>query len=103
MGNDRTLESQHVPTIFLNTTDPNGIRTFVGCSCGVMPRRMPQSGNARPLSYMAHARKVGLQVRNISHAVYGPGYPAAGMTWNEWYAAHPGEDPFGERPATPTA
>lgn len=77
------LAAAHVPTSYLNTTG-SGIRTYVGCSCGEGPKKMPQGGRTRANWYLAHARKLGLAVDNIAHAVVAPGYASEGLTWEQW-------------------
>jgi hypothetical protein len=58
----------------------------VACSCGEKPKQGVARMSMMHVWYMRHARKHGIEVDNVSHAVYGPGMAGAGMTWNEWYA-----------------
>lgn len=88
---------QHAPVSFLNTTG-SGIATVVGCSCGVKPRRASQTASSRQNSHMAHRRKLGLPRADYSATVYGPEYPAAGLTSEQWRAVSPDADPYGRPP-----
>lgn len=97
-GGPRTQKGgDHAPVIVLN---PGGVRTATGCTCGARPKTPPQSSRSMSTAYMAHIRALGLpRIHNFSHSVYayGEGYPAEGLTWNEWRALHPNKDPFGQR------
>ncbi len=83
----------HHPLTNLNTTG-QGIRSYFSCSCGWKPKRMPESGRMSHVPFMRHAAGFGIRRDNFADARYADGYPAAGMTWNEWYAANPDRDPF---------
>jgi hypothetical protein len=87
----------HMPVAFLNRTG-EGMRTLNGCSCGWKAKKASPRMSTMFNAHMAHLRSVGAPPRDdYSIEVYGEG-PAKGLTWNQWYASHPGEDPFGERP-----
>ncbi len=94
------LTEQHRPVVRLNP-DPKrlgGVKSFIGCSCGKNPKRMPQGASVMANAYMAHVRALGLSITNVSHAVYDEGYAAAGLTWNQWYDMKTGCDPFTGQP-----
>lgn len=101
MGN--TLAAvEHLPVAILSP-DGEGVRSTVGCSCGDRPTRGAASMNTMHSWMNAHTRKHGAPRPDYSQTRYAPEYPAAGMTWNEWNATHPGADPFGIRASTITA
>lgn len=88
-------ESTHAPIIILSP-DGTGIRSTTACLCGEGPKRGAASSRSMFAWHQAHVRKLGLPRADYSAAVHGADYPAAGMTWGEWYAAHGDADPFGE-------
>lgn len=92
--------TEHRPTDILSP-DGTGIRTVVACSCGWEPKKGAASSTSRGTAYKAHCRKMGVQWVHLSESTYatGKGYPAEGMTWNQWYAEHKDDDadPFGVR------
>lgn len=88
----------HWPVSELNTSG-SGIRSYIRCSCGHMPGKMPESGRAMDSSYRSHTRRLRLSnaALLLPYTVYGQGYPAAGLTWNQWHEVNPALDPFGVR------
>ena len=87
----------HMPVSYLNTTGA-GIRTFIGCTCGDNPGTMPKAGTSLHVWHGRHRRTLGLPpLPSYAVTVYGPQYPAAGQTFEQWRTAHPGRDPFGQR------
>lgn len=90
--------ADHLPVSFLNPTRGRGIATMIGCSCGWKPKQASSRGSTRCNGHMAHRRTKGLpRLEDYSGTVYGPGYPAAGLTDAEWHAMSDA-DPYG-RPA----
>lgn len=85
--------NDHRPISKLNTTGV-GIRSYFACSCGHEPRTMPTRGSTMHVSYLKHVRSLGIGRNDVADAIYAEGYAAAGMTWDQWYAAHPSLDPF---------
>lgn len=86
-GPETRKGGKHAPTLFHN---PGGTFTAMGCMCGWRPTKPPQTPNGADASYRAHIRREGLPtIRNFHHAVYayGEGYPAEGLTWDEWNKA----------------
>jgi hypothetical protein len=93
-----TKAAAHHPVHILSP-DGTGIRSTTGCACGEGPKRGAANRNAMYTWYRAHARKVGVAPDEgaITYAI-GRGYAAEGMTWDEWYAANPGVDPYSGTP-----
>jgi len=85
----------HAPISMLNRTG-SGIRTIIICSCGWTPSKAPERGSTMHNAHDAHRRAHGLRKDTCPADVYGEG-PAKGLTWDQWYAANPGLDPFGVR------
>lgn len=72
-----------------------GVFSYYVCSCGLGPAQVPLRIAYRDLWYRAHRDSLGLtHVHGLSEAVYGPGYPGAGMTWQQWRKLAPGVNPF---------
>jgi hypothetical protein len=61
------------------------------CSCEWMPGKAPESSRTKHNSHMAHRRSKGLPRADYSAEVLGEG-PWMGLTWDEWYDAHGGQD-----------
>jgi hypothetical protein len=81
---------EHAPLSILNRTG-RGIRTMTVCSCEWMPAKAPESSRTRANAHMAHRRSKGLPRADYSAEVFGEG-PWMGLTWDEWYDAHGGQD-----------
>jgi hypothetical protein len=87
--------ADHAPLSVLNHSGI-GIRTIVVCSCGWRPAKPPEGGmRTRYNGHMAHRRSKGMPRADYQATVFGEG-PWAGMTWDDWYAAHGSEgvDPY---------
>jgi hypothetical protein len=84
----------HAPLSVLNPHS-EGIRTMTVCSCEWMPKTPPMRGSTKANAHMAHRRSLGLPRANYAREVFGQG-PWMGLTWDEWYAHHGGQniDPF---------
>ena len=100
-GGKRTQKGgDHAPVLIRRPVSAEGLGMAHGCMCGHRPRTWPTSSRSMQSSYTAHIRTLGLpRIWNVSHAVYafGEGYPAEGLTFNEWYAINPNDDGFGPR------
>ena len=86
----------HDAVSFLNRSG-QGIRTYVACTCGWSPKKMPTAGSTMHVAYMAHLRAVGMPRPQFLATVYGEG-PAIGLTFDQWYQQFPNCDPYGARP-----
>jgi hypothetical protein len=82
--------SEHAPLAILNRTG-HGVRTIIVCSCEWQPKRASERGSTSCNAHMAHRRSLRLPRADYSAAVFGEG-PWMGLTWNEWYAEHGGQD-----------
>ena len=82
--------SDHAPLSVLNRTG-QGIRTMIVCSCEWMPAKAPVASSTMNNSHMAHRRKHGMPRADYSATVFGEG-PWMGLTWDEWYGQHGGQD-----------
>jgi hypothetical protein len=82
----------HEPIINRNTRGA-GIATYISCTCGWEPKNMPQRMSTRTNAHQSHLRQRGAAPVDYSQARYATGLPAAGMTWDQWYAANPTASP----------
>jgi hypothetical protein len=89
---NRQSTVMHLPIINRNTTGA-GIGTYLSCTCGWEPKAMPQRMSTRTNAHQAHLRAVGAAPVDYSQATYATGLPAAGMTWEQWYAVNPDASP----------
>ncbi len=92
---DITPAAAHRPVMDRNRTG-HGIATVIGCSCGASPKKGAARGSMQHVWYGRHAKANGVNEADMAPMTYavGHGYPAEGMTWDEWYAANPGLNPF---------
>lgn len=90
-----TAADTHRPVMALNHTG-HGIGTVIGCSCGEMPAKGSLRGSTQHVWFLRHARKHGVADDAWAPMTYatGRGYPAEGMTWDDWCASHRGMSPF---------
>jgi hypothetical protein len=93
------MTQQHAAVSYLNTSGTGG-RTVIGCSCSWKPKKGAARMSMMHVSHMAHRRQLGLPRFDYSQTTYPAGTLAEGMTWDQFYAAHPGRDPF--EPTSPT-
>lgn len=81
----------HLPISILNRRG-RGLRTMTVCSCEWQPRNPPERSSTACNAHMAHRRAKGLpRLDNYAGEVFGEG-PWMGLTWNDWYAVHGGND-----------
>lgn len=88
---------EHLPLGILSP-DGEGVRSTARCSCGDGPTKGAAGGREMFAWMNEHIRTVGAPPPDYSQMKYAPGYAAAGMAWNQWYATSPNGDPFA--PAT---
>jgi hypothetical protein len=92
-GEYRGKASDHQPVIWFNRSG-QGVRMLEGCTCGWKAKKGSLRGSTVWNMHMAHLRSVGAPPRHdYSDARYAEG-AAKGLIWAEWYALHPGGDPF---------
>jgi hypothetical protein len=96
---EREKTTEHQPIIMLSP-DGTGIRSLFGCSCGEGPKTGVETGSEMADWYFEHAAALGVLIETVdlSAAVHGPGYPATGLTWQQWYTQHSDTDPFTGKP-----